>query len=52
MSSSITVKVDQVKITSGWSFNSSLNAVVFDQDVYPGRGSEVEIYYLKSDACG
>ena len=52
LTSSITVKVDQVKITSGWSFSSSLNAVVFDQDIYPSKGSEVEIYYLKSDACG
>lgn len=52
LTSSITVKVDSVKITSGWSFNSSLNAVVFDQEIYPSKGAEVEIYYLKSDACG
>lgn len=52
LTSSITVKIDNVKITSGWTFSSSLNAVVLDQDIYPSKGSEVEIYYLKSDACG
>lgn len=52
LTSSITVKLDGVKVTSGWSFNSSLNAVVFETDAYPSKGTEVEVYYLKSDACG
>lgn len=52
LTSSITVKLDGAKVTEGWSFNSSLNAVVFDSESYPSRGTEVEIYYLKSDACG
>jgi hypothetical protein len=50
--SSIQVRIDDVRTTVGWSYDSDLNAVVFEDDYYPGQGAVVEIYYLKSDACG
>ena len=50
--SSITVSVDSIKQTVGWEYDSSINAVKFDEDSRPEEGAEVEVYYLKSGSCG
>ena len=52
MVSSIEVSVDGVRLTEGWSYESSLNSVVFDEDAYPAFESIVSVYYWMSGECG
>ncbi len=52
MESSIEVAMDGVPLTEGWAYDSSMNAVVFEEDSYPDYGSTVTIYYWMSDGCG
>ena len=52
MESSIEVSVDGVPMTEGWMFDESLNAVTFEQNVYPDFESTVTIYYWMSGGCG
>ena len=52
MESSIEVSVDDVRMYEGWSYDSSMNAVVFEENSYPAYESIVTIYYWMSDGCG
>lgn len=50
--STLAVSVDDIPVSSGWSYDGDLNAIVFDESSYPSEGAIVEVYYLKSDGCG
>jgi hypothetical protein len=52
MVSSIEVSVDSERLTEGWSYDDSLNAVVFDECAYPDYSSVVTIHYWMSQSCG
>lgn len=49
---SIEVTVDEVVQTAGWTYDDDLNAVVFDDESQPARGSTVRIDYIASGSCG
>ncbi len=51
MESSIEVTVDGSRLTEGWSYDSSMNAVVFEDGSYPTQDATVSIYYWMSDGC-
>ncbi len=51
MASSIEVYVDGFRTDDGWSYDESLNAVVFEEDSYPEFESVVTINYWMSDGC-
>jgi len=50
--STIAVSVDDIPTSTGWVYDSDLNAIVFSDDAYPNEGAIIEVYYLKSDGCG
>ncbi len=52
MEESIEVSVDSVPQADGWTYDSELNAVKFDEGAYPPFESMVEIYYWMSGSCG
>lgn len=49
---SIEVSVDETVQDAGWTFDDDRNAVVFDEESQPARGSTVRIDYLASGSCG
>ena len=48
----IVVRIDDVASTLGWTYDSGLNAVVFDADFVPATGSTVEVSYALVGDCG
>ena len=49
--SSVTPFVDAIQVSSGWTYNSSLNAVTFDPAAVPGDGSLVRFDYSVQQPC-
>jgi hypothetical protein len=49
---SIKVYLDDSPTDEGWEYDDSLNAIVFDENSYPSKGTSVSVYYQKSDGCG
>ena len=52
MESSIEVSVDGVPTAEGWMYDESLNAVVFEENIYPAYESSVDVYYWVAGSCG
>ncbi|MFH1467234.1 MAG: choice-of-anchor D domain-containing protein [Pseudomonadota bacterium] len=52
MVESIVVTTDGMRQDEGWYYDSSLNAVVFEENAYPEFESTVEIYYWMGGVCG
>jgi Abnormal spindle-like microcephaly-assoc'd, ASPM-SPD-2-Hydin len=48
----IEVKIDDVTLSSGWSYNSTYNRIEFEDATWPDLGSEVRISYLLDVDCG
>ncbi|GEM_PF-2198556 len=48
----MSVSVDGIETSQGWSYNADLNAIVFDTDSMPDPGSVVEVYYIQTGECG
>ncbi len=49
--SSLEVQIDGVE-ASGWSYDSALNAIVFDEATYPEDGAEITVRYFVTKGCG
>ena len=47
----IEVKLDGIRLSVGWEYDISSNAVVFDRDFIPAGGSVIEIYYQVLPDC-
>ena len=47
----IIVKINGITTTVGWTYNSSINAVDFDQDYIPEGGSTIEVDYAVYGNC-
>jgi hypothetical protein len=47
----IVVSIDTVQTVAGWQYESSTNAVVFDNDHIPEGGAVVEIAYALQGDC-
>ena len=47
----ITVKVDGITTTVGWTYNQSTNAVEFDPEYIPEGGSTIEVDYALYGTC-
>lgn len=47
----ITVKIDGISSTVGWSYDASTNSVVFDSDYIPEGGSTIEVNYALYGNC-
>jgi hypothetical protein len=48
---SIKVRIDGVTLSEGWSYSEVTNAVLFTEEAFPSRGSEVTITYNLSGEC-
>ncbi len=52
IASSITVLIDGAGLATGWSWDSALNAVIFDADTVPQDGSLIRFEYSVTQPCG
>jgi hypothetical protein len=48
---SITVSIDGVDQTEGWTYDDEDNEILFDEAHFPNPGSEVKIHYLTETTC-
>ncbi|MFT5686173.1 MAG: hypothetical protein ACI8RZ_007129, partial [Myxococcota bacterium] len=48
---SISVKIDGLTLSEGWSYSEVTNAVLFTEETFPDSGSEVSINYQLSGDC-
>lgn len=48
---SVVVTVNGVEVTTGWTYNSATNAVVFDETSAPTEGDAVEVDYAGLASC-
>jgi len=51
IASSVNVLIDGLEITAGWSWDSALNAVIFDADTVPQDGSLIRFEYSVTQPC-
>ena len=48
---SITVKIDDVTVDSGWYYDEDGNEILFEEGHFPALGSEVAIHYWTEHSC-
>ena len=48
---SIEVRIDDVQISTGWSYDAKTHAIVFDAATYPARGADVSVDYIVAGTC-